>query len=255
MNRIILEPEQEELFCDLVEAERRVPRAERDHFIITNPVGPPGVCLIHQGWLDGNRRVFEGDVDTLIRAGLLSPSYPAPGTKGFFVSPVGFQYYGELMRSRGQPIQRVQQSVREYVQSAAFQTRYPAAYAKWAQAENLLWADDSDKALTTIGHLLRESLQEFVSVLVQRIRPVNVDPDKAKTVARLRAVLATRTVSKTVSALLDALIAYWGTVADLVQRQEHGAQREGEPLAWLDGRRVVFQVAVVMLEIDCALFQ
>ena len=31
-------------------------------------------------------------------------------------------------------------------------------------------------------------------------------------------------------AFLDALLAYWGTVNDLVQPQEHGGQREGEAL-------------------------
>jgi hypothetical protein len=46
---------------------------------------------------------------------------------------------------------------------------------------------------------------------------------------------------------------YWGTVNDLIQRQEHGAQREGGALAWEDGRRVVFQTAIVMFEIDRSL--
>jgi hypothetical protein len=49
--------------------------------------------------------------------------------------------------------------------------------------------------------------------------------------------------------MLKALLAYWGTVNDLVQRQEHGGQKEREPLKWEDGRRVVFQTAVVMFEI------
>ena len=46
---------------------------------------------------------------------------------------------------------------------------------------------------------------------------------------------------------------YWGTVSDLVQRQEHGAQREGKQLVWEDARRVVFQTANVMFEIDRSL--
>jgi hypothetical protein len=41
--------------------------------------------------------------------------------------------------------------------------------------------------------------------------------------------------------LLDALIVYWGEVLDLIERQEHGGQKEGEPLTWEDGRRAVFQ--------------
>lgn len=81
----------------------------------------------------------------------------------------------------------------------------------------------------------------------------NVELDKAKTVSRLRTVLGERKLSEKLRAFLDALITYWGTVSDLVQRQEHGALREGEPLKWIDARRVVFQTAIVMLEIDAAL--
>jgi hypothetical protein len=60
-------------------------------------------------------------------------------------------------------------------------------------------------------------------------------------------------VGTTAAPFLVALLAYWGTVSDLVQRQEHGAQKEGGPLVWEDGRRVVFQTAIVMFEVDRAL--
>lgn len=52
---------------------------------------------------------------------------------------------------------------------------------------------------------------------------------------------------------LKAYISYWGTVNDLVQRQEHGAQKEGEKLIWEDGRRVVFNTMVLMYEVDGAI--
>ncbi|MBZ0168143.1 hypothetical protein MELA_02059 [Candidatus Methylomirabilis lanthanidiphila] len=253
MSRVNLEPEQEQLFRDLVEAERRVPRPERVPFIILNTLGPAGVQLAHPGWINTDRRIFEGDIDTLARVGLIVISYPSPRLKGFYVPPEGFAYYGEMMRRRGEPVQRVQVSIREYIQSHAFQSRYRSAYAKWQEAENLLWSDDSDKALTTIGHLLREAMQEFATALVERFRPPNVEADKARTVSRIRAVLNAQKLGDKVRAFLDALIIYWGTVSDLVQRQEHGALREGEPLKWIDARRVVFQTAIVMLEIDAAL--
>lgn len=121
------------------------------------------------------------------------------------------------------------------------------------EAESLLYAEDTENTLTTIGHLLREAMQEFASALVDRFKPPRVDSDKAKTVSRIKAVLGMLRLSDKVSAFLDALIAYWGTVADLVQRQEHGGLKEGEPLRWLDARRIVFQVAVVMMEIDAAM--
>ena len=53
----------------------------------------------------------------------------------------------------------------------------------------------------------------------------------------------------TVKPFIDALIVYWGTLDDLVQRQEHGAQKEGEALSWEDARRLVFQTINVMVEL------
>ena len=71
----------------------------------------------------------------------------------------------------------------------------------------------------------------------------------------VKAVIAHRKASlgDASSAFLEALVEYWGTVIDLTQRQEHGAQKEGSPLTWDDGRRVVFQTACVMFELDRAL--
>jgi hypothetical protein len=42
------------------------------------------------------------------------------------------------------------------------------------------------------------------------------------------------------------MVDYWNALVDLHQRQEHGAQRQGQPLTWEDGRRVVFQTILVM---------
>ena len=52
---------------------------------------------------------------------------------------------------------------------------------------------------------------------------------------------------------LDSLIAYWSAANDLIQRQEHGDQKSGRELIWEDGRRVVFQAASVMFELDRSL--
>lgn len=51
--------------------------------------------------------------------------------------------------------------------------------------------------------------------------------------------------------MLDALVVYWGTVHDLAARQEHGAAK-AVPLVAEDARRVVFQTAIVMFELDRA---
>ena len=57
----------------------------------------------------------------------------------------------------------------------------------------------------------------------------------------------------TEKSFLEALLNFWRTVSELVQRQEHGGQKENEPLVWEDGRRVVFQTAMVMYEVDSSL--
>ena len=49
------------------------------------------------------------------------------------------------------------------------------------------------------------------------------------------------------------LILYWDALNELVQRQEHGNQKLGKHLLWEDARRLVFQMAVVMFEIDRSL--
>jgi len=56
-------------------------------------------------------------------------------------------------------------------------------------------------------------------------------------------------------AVLESLVSCWEAAIDLVQRQEHGANKEGEPLVWEDARRVVFQTMMVMYELDRALRQ
>lgn len=250
--RSLLDEHQEKLLIDLVEAERRVPRENRQHFIVAHRVGPPGVQLVHEGWKEEERRVFAGDIETIARAGFVTISAVRPGVHGFYVTQAGFAFYAELMARKGQPLERVQNVSREYIDSASFQRRYPAASAKWSQAEALLWSSDSVASFTTIGHLTREAMQEFATVLVERYHPTAVESDPGKTVSRIRAVLSARSASigTTEKPFLEALLAYWGTVSDLIQRQEHGAQREKAALVWSDARRVVFQVAIVMFEID-----
>lgn len=90
-------------------------------------------------------------------------------------------------------------------------------------------------------------MQEFATALVDKFRPSDVASDKAHVVARIKAVLEEKKkrLGSTGKQFLDALVAYWGAVSDLVQRQEHGAQKEGSSLTWEDGRRVVFQTAMI----------
>ena len=145
--------------------------------------------------------------------------------------------------------------MRQYLDAEAFQTRYPAAYQKWSEAEKLLWGADSEQQLTVIGHRCREAMQEFADTLVKLHQPPREEPKKDKTFNRICSVIEPKKeqLGASKSAFLDALLTYSKQVIQLMQRQEHGGLKEGESLTWEDGRRVVFQTMVVMFEIDRAL--
>ena len=250
---ILLEQEQKELLSILVEGARNLPREKREQFmVVPADIGATNGEIHHLGLPGGHIEAYTGDIDVLINEGLISPKYASYGVSEFDITPRGFAYYQEMKHLAGQPVQQVEAVAKNFLNAERFQRKYSRAYQKWLDAEALLWSSDSERQYTTIGHLCREALQEFVTVLVEEHQPPNVDNDQAHTVARLRAVLNLRAnqLGRTAKPFLDALLAYWGTVSDLTQRQEHGGQKEGQPLVWDDARRVVFQTSIVMFEID-----
>jgi len=249
---ILLEPEQKDLLVYMVETMRSIPRDQRTKFIVQQ--SHDGHILIYPGYSDKNRKISIGDMDILAKEGLIDITYVSNGTPNVNLMPQGFAYYDELKRSAGQPIANVEASIRSYLNAETFQQKYPQAYNKWAQAEEMLWNSDSKNQLTTIGHLCREALQEFAALLVAHNNMQNTDPDKSHSMNRIRDVLKnySNNIATTVRPFLDALLTYCGTVIDLVQRQEHGGQKEGQELNWEDARRVVFHVAIVMFEVDKA---
>lgn len=248
LENILLEPEQEELLMTLVEAARNVPRSKRREFAILQ--SGAGDFLGHPGLPKDKHQIYFGDVKILARAGLLNLD-SSRGTPLFDVLPLGFRYYEYLKKRAGEPVERIQATVGDYLNAHEFQNKYPEAFEKWSSAEDLLWRADTEQQLTTIGHLCREAVQEFATTLVERFQPPDVTADKARTVARVKAVLDLKAgeIGTTERRLLKALLIYWRRVNDLIQRQEHGAQKEEEELVWEDAQRVVFQTAIVMFEI------
>jgi len=241
---ILLEKEQQELLITVAEAARNVQRRKRQKFSVIELVG--GTPLEHPGLPDGQLEVYIGDIQILGRTGLIALSHDSDGGYSFDVTPLGFQYYEYLKRLDGQPIRQMETEVREYIEAERFQQKYPQAYQKWKNAEQLLWSSDTDQQFTTIGHLCREAMQEFISALIQIYQPHSIDNDKTHTVSRLKSILnAQSQLGTTETPFLKAIITYWGTLSDLVQRQEHGGQRESQPLIWDDGRRIVFQTIAV----------
>lgn len=251
LERILLEPEQKELLTTLVEAVRNVKRREKFLVLETNE----NTWLRHAGLSGGHLEVYDGDLEILRNAGLIALSYSMRGFGPFDITPLGFRYYEYLKQQLGHPVQQVETSVRNFLEADTFQKKYPLALQKWSEAARLLWAADSERQLTTIGHLCREAIQEFASALVERHQPPEVSDDKAKTIARIKAVLVLQgdKMGTTVKPFLEALLNYWTATNSLIQRQEHGGQKEGSPLVWEDGRRVVFNTAMVMFEIDRSL--
>lgn len=252
-NHILIEPEQEELLTSIVEAVRNTPREQRQKFLVIQTMG--GDFLHHPGMKKGENRIYYGGVEALGRQGLLAIGFTSRGTPNFDVTSLGFRYYEHLKRKEGEAVERVETTTRKYLNFPEFRAKYPEAFAKWSSAEDFLWQTDTQQQLITIGHLCREALQGFINALVERYKPPDVNTDKTKTVARLKTVLGfnAEQLGTTKKDFLDALLVYWGTVNDLIQRQEHGAYKDGKQLVWEDARRIVFQTMIIKFEIDRAL--
>ena len=247
---MLLEPEQEQLLGTLVEASRRVADPSDRIFTMFLPDGP---AFIGGGGLPPGQPLTaeDDDIPVFEHAGLVRVLTRGRGLIRFRVTPEGENYYAHMKARAGEPVREVEDDVRSYLDSEPFRTRNDAAYRSFTEAERLLWGPDSQKQLTAVGHHAREALQAFATALVERHQPPEVNPDPTKTFDRLSAVvnLHRPQLGKGRSDFLDALFGYWREVVNLAQRQEHGGQKEGEPLAWEDARRVVLHTAVVMVEV------
>jgi hypothetical protein len=242
----MLEPEQEQLLAEMVEAERGVPRDQREWWVASMAAGD----LLIGPW--GQREIIHSDLYELEVNGLVR-RLPT-GDANYVVSPQGRAHYAEARQQTSDPTERVEGEVRRLLDDGAFRTVYSAAYERWAEAEALLWRADSDRELTTVGHKAREAVQQFATTLVDRFHPPEVDPDPAHVNRRIGAVIAllSHQVGDARGALLNVLGDHSKATMKLTQRQEHGGQKEGEPLDWQDARRVVLHTAVVMSEIASA---
>jgi hypothetical protein len=239
-----LEPEQRELLAEMVEAERDLPRDMRRWFLVR---------VLEGDLLEGpdrQRKVIAADLDELVYAGYLRVD-----THGnYAISPEGRAFYASIQQQAGEPAQRADAEVRRYLDGEKFRSAYSGAYDLWVEAEDLLWRADSRRELTTVGHKAREAMQKFATEAVERYQPPDVTPNPVLVNRRLGAVIAAALPSlpKARGNVLKRLGDYSEALVDLVQRQEHGAQKEGEPLAWVDARRVVLHVAFVMFEFSAA---
>lgn len=244
---VLLTDEQRELLILLVEETRRIPRDQRRQFLAAG--SSDGDFMLSP---DGKQwSVFIPDIDELAVKGLLRLRRNQSGDPLFVVSPEGFQFYEQLKRQHGQPVERVEAETRHLLERDVMDA-CPEAVNKWREAEDLLWTPDADQQLTSMGHKCREALQAFAQQLYEEHCPGAEPLPKERTIQKVREVLGTKG-----AALGDTtrsfLVAYWQAVNDLAERAEHGSQREGSPLLWDDGRRLVFQTLSVMVELKAAL--
>jgi len=250
-----LTDEQEELLGVLVESFRSVPRDQRHAAIVVDSFGV-GTQLIHNGLAaigkDGYR-FYMGDADELARRGLIRLGRAGGNTRQMDVTNDGFDYYEQSRRAGNRPIERIEVQMKTYLLADAFGRRHPASLAKWKRAEAALWSTDTADQMTTIGHLCREAIQDFATESLATTEPIRADPDIQHTVSRMRSVIGGRVKSESLRDFANALLAYWGSVVDIVNRQEHRAATEREDLTWEDARRAVFQTLIVMHEVDRAL--
>jgi hypothetical protein len=251
-DNLLLESEHKELLVTLVEASRNILSKDRQKFFVSQTLSDN--TLLHPGLPNGSLEIYMGDVEELARVGLINLSFVQGGTPIFDVNPSGFAYYEYLKEQNGQPIERIESTVHNYLSSDRFLQKYPVPYKKWLDAENLVWKSESEQQFTTIGHLCREAIQEFANILVGYFQPPNVDMDKSHDIKRVESILKFRAeeLSQTERPFLEALLSYWANTSALIQRQEHGAQKEGQVLVWDDARRIVFHTAILMFEVDKA---
>lgn len=252
---VFLEKEQKELLCIIVEAARNVPSEKRQQFsIVRNDVEE---FLQHSGLPAGEIKFYSPDLQTLIVKGLIQVigRNQFSQVSRFDVTPEGFHYYRYLKKQSGKPIEHIEEAVRGYIDTHKFQKEYPKAYENWAAAEKLLGETDTSKQLTTIGHLCRVAIQEFMDTLYTQIKPPGEQIPKRLTKKRLEKIIEARTkqLGKTERKFLNVLYNFWDVVNDLVQRQVHEAQREKVQLVWKDARRVVFQTMMLMFEVNQSL--
>ncbi len=250
MQNIHVQPEQSELLRTFVEAYLRTPKDGREPFMCKGSATSRNLFVAHSGVPKEHPGAYPGDLDALAAEGLVRMTYTGGSSRNVDLTPLAFQYYEWLQRQAGEPVERVEREVRSFVDGERFRCRYPKAYAKWKDAEQLLWVGDAEAHFSTVGHLCREALQEYADALVTERGIVDVPSDRAKTAARMHAVFRSLKTGSREAAFLAALLDYWGTLSDLVQRQEHAAAKEGEPIAWEDGRRVAFHTLLVMHEVD-----
>jgi hypothetical protein len=112
--------------------------------------------------------VLVRDVNALVQAELLDAvNLNYVWGNEYVITAKGYAYYAVVKQRAGGPLERQEAKARALLASEEFREAFPTAYAKWADAEALLWKATSDRELSTIGHKAREAVQDFANALVE----------------------------------------------------------------------------------------
>lgn len=242
-----------QLLVEIVEAERSVARDQRQPFVLVGTAMSHHLRVSHPGMPNDHPGIYPADIEAMAARGWIAVNKRSV-LRTFDVMPDGIAAYESLMRARGRGPTRIERSAHGYIDSASFRAHHPSAFAKWQAAEELLWQAASDRDYSAVGHYCREAAQEFATSLLARFPADDAPAAIEKTKARVAAIVrAHRHSSDRVAAANDALVNLWFAVIDIGQRQEHGSQKQYDPLTWEDGRRLVFTTLLAMTEIARAL--
>ena len=133
-----LEPEQEQLLIDMVEAANRVPRPEQAWHL-----GDEDQNGVMRGpW--GHRSVLPNDVYAIVKAGLLKATHRSLYGIDYVLTQAARRHYSSVKRRVGEPVARQEESVRAFLESDELKSNAPAAFDRWSEAERLLWSANSD---------------------------------------------------------------------------------------------------------------
>jgi len=240
-------PQQDELLRALVEASRAHPEAPRQPYIALRSQSSSG-DIIHPT-LGPNFHAYFDDVQALGQAGLLQVTASDSSQIVFNLAAAAYALYAQLELKGREPVDRLGDQVRRYMQSDQFRKRHLEAFEAWKKAEERLWtvADDGI-GFTDIGHHCWQASIAFATDLARGTSAEPLNPELTK--VRMKAAVEAADVSEQTQELLARLIELWSAAQDLVQRQRHGAAKTGVSLTWQDARRVVFYTGLCMLEIN-----
>ncbi len=155
LDGILLESEQQQLLITFVEAFWKVPTPEafqqfREGF---------ADMVYHKG-LHSNKgiKVRWHNVELLASERMITLNHHQ-NNYTFNITPLGFKYCEHLKQQAGTPFNRMEQSLRSFLEADLLLRLCPIAYEKWVNAEKLLWSENPEKRATDIGHHCREAIQ------------------------------------------------------------------------------------------------